>query len=223
MAEALRCAALRVPHGFSDRAGLVAADVLPGGVPVRLRQVHSARVVVLHEPCPDPPPEADALVTREAGLVLAIVTADCAPVLLADEEAGVVGAAHAGWRGALGGILGETVSAMVRLGARPERIVAAIGPCIAQASYEVDAGLRDRFPADAMQWFAPAARAGHWLFDLPGFVGAELRRAGVDAVYDLRQDTYAQPHRFHSYRRATHGGEPADGRQVSMIALPPLK
>lgn len=220
MAEGLICADLRVPHCFGGRGGLTADDVLPGGVPVRLRQVHSARVVEASAPF-ETPPEADALVTRTAGLVLEIVTADCAPVLLADADAGVVGAAHAGWRGALAGVLGETVAAMATLGAEPGRIVAAIGPCIAPQSYEVDAAMRDRFPERAGRWFAPAERAGHFRFDLPGFVRAELIGAGVGAVHDLRQDTYSQPARFHSFRRATHQGEPTGGRQQSLVALAP--
>lgn len=207
-----------LPHGFSTRDGLDPASVLPGAPLVLARQVHSAEVLQVHGPWRGALPEGDALVTRERGLLLGIVTADCAPVLLADPAAGVVGAAHAGWRGAVGGVLENTVAAMAGLGARPERIVAAVGPCIAQPSYEVDAALRDRFAPPAQGFFVPG-REGRWQFDLPGFVAARLRTAGVGEVADLCEDTYAQPGRFFSFRRATHGGEPTGGRQTSAIGL----
>ena len=156
------------------------------------------------------------------GLLLGVVTADCAPVLLADRAAGVIGAAHAGWKGALAGVTDATIAAMVALGARREAIAAAIGPCIAQASYEVDAGFEARFlAADAAnaRFFAPA-RPGHARFDLEGYVAHRLTLAGVDRVERLGQDTYAEDARFFSFRRSTHRGEPAYGRQISAIALP---
>ncbi len=206
-----------VPHGFSDALGLAADDILPGAPLVRLKQVHSNRVFRAGDSWQDPP-EGDALVTDRPGLVLCIVTADCAPVLLADQEAGVIGAAHAGWRGALGGVIENTVAEMCALGAVHDRIRAAIGPTIAQASYEVDDALRDRFsPADE-RFFEPG-REGHFQFDLPGFVASRLAAAGVSRVENLAEDTYAQPGRFHSYRRATHLGEDVGGRQLSLIGL----
>lgn len=208
-----------IPHGFSTRAGLAAENVLPGGVMVRARQVHSPEVVTVTERW-DIPPEADALVTDRPGLVLGVVTADCAPVLLADPEAGLIGAAHAGWRGAQGGVIENALDAMEALGARRSRIRAAVGPCIARASYEVDDAFRDRFAAEDDAFFA-AGRTGHWQFDLPAYVSARLRAAGVTAIEGLALDTYADPARFHSYRRATHLGQPTGGRQTSAIALPP--
>ena len=140
-------------------------------------------------------------------------------MLLADIEAGVIGAAHAGWRGAHGGVLENTVTAMERLGARSDRILAAIGPAIAQPSYEVDEQFRRAF-AEPDQHFFAAGRPGHWQFDLEAYAAARLRAAGVDTIDPLGLDTYADPDRFFSYRRATHGGEPTYGRQFSLIGLP---
>lgn len=207
-----------IAHGFSTREAPAYDTVLPGAPLVLAKQVHSADVLTVTAPWSGPPPEADALVTDRPGLLIGVVTADCAPVLLADAEAGVVGAAHAGWRGAVGGVLANTIAAMEALGARRERIAAAIGPTIAQASYEVDAALRDRFDAAASRFFAPG-KPGHWQFDLPAFVAARLHEAGVGTVEDLAEDTYAQGHRFFSFRRATHRGEPTGGRQTSVIGL----
>ncbi len=207
-----------IPHGFSTREQPAFESVLPGAPVVLAKQVHSAEVVSVTAPWDGLPPEADALVTDRPGLLIGVVTADCAPVLLADREAGVVGAAHAGWRGALHGVLANTIGAMTELGARRENIVAAVGPTIAQVSYEVDAAMRDRFDPDARRFFAPG-QAGHWQFDLPGFVAWRLRDAGILAVEDLAEDTYTQPDRFFSFRRATHRGEPTGGRQTSVIGL----
>ena len=164
------------------------------------------------------------MVTDRPGLLLGIVTADCAPVLLADSAAGVIGAAHAGWRGAFGGVLENTVAAMERLGARRERIVAVIGPTIAQPSYEVDETFHDRLvghDAANIDLLEPGA-SNHYHFDLHAYVERRLRYygAGVETVERLGVDTYADPDRFFSYRRATHRGEPAYGRQFSLIALP---
>lgn len=208
-----------VPHAFSSRKELALEGVLPGASLVLARQVHSALVATVDGTCNGPPPEVDALVTATPRLLIGVVTADCAPVLLADRHAGVVGAAHAGWRGALAGVLENTVAAMVALGAERERMDAAIGPTIAQASYEVDDALRERFPAESFGFFAPG-RPGHWQFDLPGFVAARLRAAGIRALEDTAEDTYGQPGRYFSYRRATHHGEPTGGRQMSVIGLP---
>lgn len=207
-----------IAHAFSTREALQLVGILPGAPLVLAKQVHSADVVTVAEPWPGAPPEADALVTATPGLLIGVVTADCAPVLLADAAAGVVGAAHAGWRGAVGGVIANTVAAMVTAGAVRKRITAAIGPTIAQASYEVDDAMRDRFPPSAHGFFAPGT-SGRWQFDLPGFVAQRLRDAGVHHVETLGQDTYAQPDRFFSYRRATQLGEPTGGRQVSVIGL----
>ena len=218
MAEVLRSSLLgEVPHGFSLKDGLVAEDVLQGGAMARVEQVHSAKVAVVRSAA-DVGGQADALVSDARGLVLGIVTADCAPVLLADRDAGVVGAAHAGWRGAHGGVLENTLDAMEALGAERSRVVATIGPTIAQASYEVDDRFRAEFPEQDAQFFATGCE-GHWQFDLPAYVGARLRQAGVTLIDDLALDTYGDPDRFHSYRRATHRGEPTGGRQVSVIAV----
>jgi len=166
-------------------------------------------------------PRADALVTRTPGLALAILTADCAPVLLADREAGVIAAAHAGWKGAIGGVTDATVAAMESLGAQRARIAAAIGPCIARASYEVDDGFVARFaeadPANE-HFFAPG-RPGHAQFDLEAYVAHRLAAAGVTRIDCLGLDTYADEARFYSFRRATHRREADYGRQISLIAL----
>ncbi len=166
-------------------------------------------------------PHADALVTNQPGLLLGIVTADCAPVLLADVEAGVIGAAHAGWKGAISGVTDRTVAAMIALGARPDHIAAAIGPCIAVARYEVDEVFRARFLEASIQnaeWFL-RGNPGHWQFDLEGYVADRLEAAGIRRVERLRRDTYADPQHFFSFRRATHLGEASYGRQFSLIGL----
>lgn len=197
--------------------------VVPGATLVTLHQVHSADVVAVTAPIAlDARPPADAMVTDRPGLALGILTADCGPVLFADREAGVIGAAHAGWKGALSGVLANTVAAMEELGARRDRIVAAVGPCIARRSYEVDAGFFARFVASDPEHerFFAAGREGHHQFDLEGFVASRLAAAGVGTVTALGLDTYADPARYFSYRRTTHAGEPDYGRQISLIALP---
>jgi YfiH family protein len=209
------------PAAIARNRALAAEAVLPGAGLVTVYQVHSADCVVA-APGPDAErPHADALVTDQPGLLLGILTADCAPVLFADREAGVVGAAHAGWRGALGGVTDTTIAAMEALGAQRTRIVAAVGPCIAQASYEVDEGFRDRFVlADtANAVFFAAGRDGHHQFALEAYVLARLHAAGIAEAQGLGLDTYAQPTRFYSFRRATHRSEPAYGRQISLIGL----
>jgi polyphenol oxidase len=218
-------AGLNVGLGSGDDAADVAenraravAAVASGARLVGVYQIHSARCVTVAEPwLDDSRPQADALVTDRPGLLLGIVTADCAPVLLADREAGVIGAAHAGWKGALGGVTDSTIAAMEALGARRSAIIAAIGPCIAQASYEVDDAFASRFASDA-QFFAAGA-PGHWQFDLNGYVAHRLESAGVGQVERLSLDTYAAPDRFYSFRRATHRGEADYGRQISVIGL----
>ncbi len=202
------------------RALGVAPDALFG-----LHQVHGAAVAVLDEAGwpEDARPQADGIVTRRRGVALGIVTADCGPVLFADAEAGVVGACHAGWRGAVLGVLEATVDAMALLGAQPDRVVAVLGPCIAQPSYEVGADLRDQVLARAAEdarFFVAGDRAGKWRFDLPGYCLARLRTLGLRAVAGLGVDTYADDRRFFSYRRATHDGTLPIGHQLSAIALP---
>lgn len=184
-------------------------------------QIHSPDVVTVTEPFADRP-RADALVTRAPGLVLGVLTADCAPVLFADAQAGVIGAAHAGWKGALGGVLANTVAAMAALGADPARIVAVVGPCIAQPSYEVGTDFRARFvEADPTHgaFFLPGVADDKCQFDLPGFVCAQLTQAGVGRVAAVGRDTYAEAADFFSYRRTCHAGEPDYGRQISAIVL----
>ena len=184
-------------------------------------QVHSAIAVTAERPWGERP-EADAVVTRTPRLACGALAADCAPVLLADPEAKVVGAAHAGWRGALGGVVGAAVDAMRRLGADPARIVAAVGPCIGPESYEVglefEAQFLARLPGSA-GFFRPAAREDKRLFDLPGFVLSRLQAAGVGRAEWIGQDTFAAPDRFFSNRRATHRKEPDYGRLLSAVML----
>ncbi|MGN6356012.1 MAG: peptidoglycan editing factor PgeF [Novosphingobium sp.] len=210
------------PAAVAENRRRAAAAVLPGAGLVTVYQVHSPDCVTADEPWDDlDRPHADALVTDRPGLLLGILTADCAPVLLADREAGVVGAAHAGWKGALGGVIDSTVAAMEALGARPERIAAAIGPCIAQPSYEVDEGFAGRFIAQApgnARFFVPG-QPGHRHFDLEGYVAAQLAAAGIGRVERLGLDTYAQPDRFYSFRRSTHLGEAAYGREIALIGV----
>lgn len=186
-------------------------------------QIHSPQVVVAETPWPsDARPRADGIVTRMPGLAIGVSTADCGPVLLADPQARVIGAAHAGWRGALSGIVEATVAAMERLGAARERIRAALGPMIRQPNYEVGSDLMDRFTADDPEsgwFFVPAQRQGHALFDLGGYIAARLRRAGVTQIEDVGLCTYAEPGRFYSYRRASHRAEPDYGRHINAIAL----
>ena len=205
----------------ANRAMALAAAA-PGARLATVYQVHSADCVAVTEPWTDAArPHADAMVTNQPGLALGIVTADCAPVLFADLEAGVIGAAHAGWKGAVAGVTDATIAAMEALGARRDRIAAAIGPCIAQASYEVDQGFADRFCADDpanARCFAQG-RAGHAQFDLELYVALRLERTGLAQVERMRLDTYPDPAQFYSFRRATHLDEPNYGRQISMVAL----
>lgn len=206
---------------IENRARAVAA-VAPGAALVTLHQVHSPTVATVTGAFPDDArPHADGMVTDRPGLALAILAADCAPVLFADVEAGVIGAAHAGWRPALHGVLPATVEAMVALGARRERIAAAIGPTIGRRSYEVDDLFRARFLADedSHDDFFTAGRTGHHQFDLEGFIVRRLAAAGLVRIAALGLDTYADAARWFSYRRTTHAGEPDYGRQISMIAL----
>lgn len=206
-----------------DRA--MTALGLPGDALATVYQVHSARVVAVDAPFPPAArPQADALVSARPGVALAVLTADCVPVLLADAEARVIGAVHAGWKGALAGVVEAAVAAMVGLGADRSRLEAALGPCIAQESYEVGAD----FPAPFLalnradgRHFAPAERAGHYLFDLAGYVQARIEATGIGRVDRVAYDTRARDDLFFSYRRACLAGEVDYGRQLSAIALAP--
>jgi polyphenol oxidase len=222
-------AGLNVGYGSSDERSAIDENrrraveaVLPGAGLATVHQVHSADVVYAQRPwAQGERPHADAMVTDRPGLLLAILTADCAPVLFADAEAGVIGAAHAGWRGALAGVTDSTISAMEKLGAGRDRLIAAVGPCIGQPSYEVDDAFRDRFLSDDSynSRFFIDGPAGKPHFDLTAYIVHRLLAAGVPEVEALRLDTYAEAGRFYSYRRATHLGEADYGRQASMIAL----
>ena len=222
-------AGLNVGLGSADERDAIAenrrraiAAVLPGAALATVHQVHSAEAVAVSGPWPDnAPPQADAMVTDRTGIMLGVLTADCAPVLLADVEAGVVGAVHAGWKGALGGVIAASVAAMEDLGARRERIAAAVGPCIGQGSYEVDEAFKARFlttdPASAPRF--RAGREEHHQFDLEGYVADRLAAERIGQIERLSLDTYADESRFFSYRRATHRGEPGYGRQIALIGL----
>lgn len=210
------------PETVAKNRRLAVDAILPGAHLASVYQIHSATCVTLDEPWDeDDRPKADALVTNRPGIALGIVTADCAPVLLADHEAGVIGAAHAGWRGAIGGVTDSTIAAMLKLGARVESIAAAVGPCIARASYEVDQGFFENFlkdDADNERFFSDGP-AGKPHFDLEAYVAARLSAAGVRRIEAMGLDTYAREDEFFSYRRATHRDEPTYGRQISLIAL----
>lgn len=212
------------PANVSENRNRVAERMqVPPEHLLTLYQIHSADAVVADTRWPaDARPRADAIVTKTPGLAIGATAADCGPVLFADVQARVIGAAHAGWKGALGGILEATIDAMERLGADRTRLCAAIGPTISQRNYEVGDDFRARFEAAARehaQFFAPAARPGHAMFDLPGFIVFRLARAGVAAVEDLGVCTYADETRCFSYRRSVHRGEPDYGRHVHAIAL----
>lgn len=212
------------PERVTENRARMAAAL--GVAPDRLLtayQVHSPDVVVAEGAWPaDRRPRADAVVTRVPGLAVGVSTADCGPVLLADAEARVVGAAHAGWRGALGGVVEAAVEAMERLGADRSRMIVALGPMIRQPNYEVGPDMVEavvQADPDDMRFFVPAARERHRMFDLPGYIAARLRRAGVARVDDVGHCTYADEARFYSYRRTTHRREPDYGRHVNAIVL----
>lgn len=251
--DIVRAAALsEVPHGFFGRAGglsaghvaglncglgsgddidiveanrrLAATAIMPGAPLASVHQIHSPVAVVSREAvAPAERPHADALVTDRSGLLLGIVTADCAPVLLADTQAGVIGAAHAGWRGATAGVTDQAIAAMISLGASIDRIAAAVGPCISRASYEVDRQFSEKLMAeepDSDRFFSegPIDRLH---FDLEAYVVARLAAAGVRKIEAASLDTYSLEDRFFSYRRSTHREEAAYGRQISIIGLAP--
>ena len=242
----------RIRHGFFTRQGGVSAGIyaslncgygsndessnvtenrrralaligLPPDALATTYQIHSADVVEVTKPWPlEARPRVDAMVTTRPGVALGIATADCVPVLLADAEAGVIGAAHAGWRGAVTGVVEAVVHSMVERGAEPGRMRAVVGPCIAQASYEVG----PEFPQPFLQqdpenrrFFVPSKRAGHFMFDLPGYVVSRLRRLGIGGAVSVGRDTCAEADMFFSYRRTTLAGEKDYGRGLSVIAL----
>ena len=238
-----------IPHGFFGRKGGVSKNVyeslnvglgsddnadavtenrsrivdaaLPGADLCTVYQIHSPRVVTVDSPFGDNRPEADAMVTDRPGILLGILTADCVPVLFADSSAGVVGAAHSGWKGSIGGVSEATLDAMEALGAKRDDIICAVGPCIAQKSYEVDDGFFRRFAEDnpANDRFFADGKLGHYQFDIEGYVAASLAAAGIGKVECLGQDTYSQPEEFFSYRRTCHKDEADYGRQISVIGL----
>lgn len=191
---------------------------------ISVHQVHSADAVIVEGPWTGERPKADGMATTVPGLALAITTADCGPVLFADPHVGVIGAAHAGWRGAVTGILEATIQAMEQLGARREKIVAVLGPTISQAAYEVGPELAERVAGtnpDAESFFAPSERENHFMFDLPGYIGMRLEAAGIGEFANLGLCTYSDEERFFSYRRTTHRGESDYGRLISAIVLTP--
>lgn len=205
-----------------NRRRAAAALGCPGEALTTLYQVHSAEAVTLQAPLPAAErPEADALVTDRPGVLLGVLSADCAPVLFADGEAGVVAAAHAGWKGALSGVTDAALAAMERLGARRERVAAAVGPCIAQASYEVGPEFAATFRAahaDNERYFV-AGRGDRLQFDLKGYLAGRLSAAGVGSVAVEPADTQADEARFFSYRRSVHRREGDYGRLLSAIVL----
>ena len=206
-----------------NRRRALAVIELPEEVLATTYQVHSADVVDVSEPWPlDARPRVDAMVTMRPGVALGIGTADCAPVLFADPEVGVIGAAHAGWRGAVNGVLEATVQRMMQLGADPRRIHAAVGPCIGQASYEVGPEFPRPFleqDPENQRFFVPGKRAGHLMFDLPGYVLSRLQRLDLASVEHTGHDTCAEADLFFSYRRTTLAGQKDYGRGLSVIAL----
>lgn len=249
--DIVRAAALEgVPHGFFGRSGglstgavaglncgtgsgddpqivganrrLAADAVLPGAPIASVYQIHSPTAVIVTEAVPlADRPHADALATDRPGLLLGIVTADCAPILLADLEVGVIGAAHAGWRGAVAGVTDQAIAAMISLGARVERISAAIGPCLAKASFEIGHDLAQQLLAEdpGNERFLGEGPKGKPHFDLEAYLVARLAAAGISRIEASGLDTYVLEDRFYSYRRATHRIEPTYGRQLSLIGL----
>jgi YfiH family protein len=252
MAESLQLDLLPFPHGFFTRRGGVSsgpfaslncslssqderASVMENrgrvadaigvarGCLLGCTQVHGVDVVHAETPWePGAGPRADAMVTGRPGLALGIITADCAPVLFADPGAGIAGAAHAGWRGAVAGVIEATILAMTAIGARRDRILAAIGPCIGRESYEVAADLRDAVlanDADSARFFTDGIRDARWQFDLPAYCAARLRAAGVAEVAVTGIDTLADEERFFSHRRRTLARGGPIGHQISVVAV----
>lgn len=213
----------RQDHVAENRRRMCDALGLEGDRLVSLYQVHSAEVVTVEAPLPHGErPRADAMVTAVPGVALGIATADCGPILFADPDHGVIGAAHAGWKGALTGVIGATVAAMERLGAKRRSVVAVLGPTISQPNYEVGPDFVARFSAEAPgmeRFLGPGQRPGHRQFDLPGFILARLAEAEVGEAAALNACTYADEDRFYSFRRTTHRNEHDYGRLISAITL----
>lgn len=222
-------AGLNVGLGSDDDRGTIIANrqrakgaVLPDGELVTLHQVHSADVATVSKPFAlDARPHVDAMVTDQPGMLLGILTADCVPVLFYDASAQIIGAAHAGWKGAIGGVTDNTIMAMEKLGASRDNISCAIGPCIAQESYEVDAGFQHHFVEDdpANASFFEAGQPDHFQFDIESYVADRLAKAGIAKIDKLGLDTYVHEDRYYSYRRSCHREEAGYGRQISLIGL----
>jgi YfiH family protein len=209
-------------EAIMENRRLAVEGLMPGGELVTVHQIHSAEVVtVTGSMSLDQRPQADAMVTDQPNLLLGILTADCVPVLFHDSQANLIGAAHAGWKGALAGVTDNVITAMEALGADRGNIACAIGPCIAQASYEVDASFRTRFvDADAANdRFFSAGKADHFQFDIEEYVAARLMASGITKIDKLGLDTYAHENRYYSYRRSCHRDEAGYGRQISLIGL----
>ena len=210
-------------HVVENRRRALAALAAQKSQLVTLYQIHSAEGVTVHEPWEiGNAPKADAMATNVPGIALGILTADCSPVLFADAQAGVIGAAHAGWKGALAGVIEQAVGRMEQLGAERARIAAAIGPCISWSAYEVSEEFRVTFMRHDeanTRFFTFAERVGHWQFDLPAYVRARLHASGLADAAALLHCTYAEAENFYSFRRTTHRGEGDYGRQLSAITL----
>jgi len=226
-------ASLNCGYGSGDDAGYVRENRTRAGLQLGVEhdrvltvyQIHSANAVVV-EQCwlREAQPKADAMATRAPNIALSILTADCAPILFADVRARVIGAAHAGWKGALGGVADAAVAAMEQLGAQRQHIVACVGPCISQKSYEVGGEFRARFlAADAANadFFVVGQRSGHWQFDLPAYLRMRLAKLELGVVDDVGRCTYADEADYFSFRRTTHRSEPDYGRNLSGIVLRP--
>jgi YfiH family protein len=210
-------------HVAENRARMAQALGVDAARLITAFQIHSPHVVVADAPWSvETRPRADAIVTKTPGLAIGVSTADCGPLLFADPQARVIGVAHAGWRGAFHGVIEGTIAAMEKLGADRGRMTVALGPLIRQSNYEVSQSFVDEFlRADEghARFFAPAAREGHAMFDLPGFIGLRLERCGIKNFEDVELCTYADPDRFYSYRRSVHRAEPDYGRHVNAIVL----
>ncbi len=209
-------------HVAENRARMAAHLGVERDKLVSVYQVHSPDVAVVTGPWPGERPKADAMVTIAHGVALGVSSADCGPILFADSEAGVIGAAHSGWKGAFGGVVGATVTAMEKLGARRERIVAVLGPTISAAAYEVGPEFIERFKAENAtysRFFHASERPAHAMFDLPAFIAHRAQEAGIGRFVDLALCTYGDETRFYSYRRTTHRQEADYGRLISAIAL----
>ncbi len=222
-------AGLNVGLGSDDDRDIIlqnrklAGDAILPDAPLHsVHQIHSNIAVIADDKTiADNRPQADALVSDKPNIALGILTADCVPILFADYQAGVIGAAHAGWKGAITGVSDSVIEIMESLGASRDTIACAIGPCIAQKSYEVDSGFYQNFCDDdpSNEHFFKAGKAGHYQFDIEAYAASRLAKAGIKNIYCLGQDTYSQADEFYSYRRSCHRNEEGYGRQISIIAM----